>query len=135
MFKALQLGKWVPRQQSQGLPPLRCHFSPSVLLSQASCPREIGIQYSTTQAFHRTHSRSQRHICSFFVRSQRSPLGCEIRELGREWRHLSLVGRGCRPWERVTAKSRLEYIMLPAWTAQVSMSNNQSLHSKMALSD
>lgn len=65
MSKALQLGKWVPRQQSQALPPLQCHFSPSVLLNQASCPQEIGIQYSTTQACHRTHSQSQRHICSF----------------------------------------------------------------------
>lgn len=34
-------------------------------LSQASCLREIGIQYSTTKACHGTHSWSQRHICSF----------------------------------------------------------------------
>lgn len=78
-------------------------------LRPAACEK-----YSTTKACHRTH-------LFFFVRTQKEPLGCETRELGREQRHLNLVGRSCRPWEQVTAKIRLECIMLPAWTARVSI--------------
>lgn len=128
MSKALQLGKWVPRQQSQALPPHQCHFSLSVLLLSGQLPARNRDCIYTTKACHR-------HICSFLSEPKRSPLGCETRELGREWRHFNLVGKSCRPWEWVSAKSRLECIMLPAWAARVSISNNQSLHSKMVQSD